>query len=48
MGQRKSNQLTRRRFLARGATALGAVALPSFIPASALGRGGAVAPANAS
>jgi len=38
--------LTRRRFLARAATAAGAVALPYYIPASALGRGGAIAPSE--
>jgi predicted dehydrogenase len=38
--------LTRRRFLARGAMAAGAVALPYYIPASALGRDGVVAPSN--
>lgn len=37
---------TRRRFLARGAMAAGAVAMPWVIPASALGRGGAVAPSE--
>lgn len=37
---------TRRRFLVRGATAAGAMALPVIIPASALGRGGAVAPSE--
>ncbi|HEY5913250.1 MAG TPA: Gfo/Idh/MocA family oxidoreductase [Verrucomicrobiae bacterium] len=36
--------LTRRRFLARGAMAASALGLPYFIPASALGRDGAVAP----
>ncbi|MEN6577645.1 MAG: gfo/Idh/MocA family oxidoreductase, partial [Phycisphaerales bacterium] len=38
--------LTRRRFLAQGAMAAGAVALPYHIPASALGLGGAVAPSE--
>src|SRR5947209_10738104 len=39
--------LSRRRFLRRAATALGAVAMaPEFIPASALGRGGAIAPSE--
>ncbi len=38
--------ITRRRFLTRGAVAAGAVALPCYIPASALGRGGAVAPSE--
>jgi len=38
--------LTRRRFLTRGAMAAGAVAMPCYIPASALGLGGAVAPSE--
>jgi predicted dehydrogenase len=38
--------LTRRRFLKRGALAASAVALPYYIPASALGRSGAVAPSE--
>ena len=38
--------LTRRRFLTRGAIAASAIALPRYIPASALGRGGAVAPSE--
>jgi predicted dehydrogenase len=38
--------LTRRRFLTRGALAAGAVVLPHYIPASALGRSGAVAPSE--
>lgn len=37
---------TRRQFLGRGALAAGAVALPSLIPASALGRNGAVPPSE--
>ncbi len=41
-----SATLTRRRFLTRGAMAASAVALPCFIPASALGRGGTVAPSE--
>ena len=41
-----SMNLTRRRFLTRGAMAAGAVALPYYIPASALGRDGAVAPSE--
>ncbi len=36
-------RITRRRFLARGAMVAGAVALPCYVPSSALGRGGAVA-----
>lgn len=38
--------LTRRRFLTRGAMAAGAVAMPCYIPASALGLGGAVVPSE--
>lgn len=38
--------LTRRQFLQRAAVAAGAVALPQLIPASALGRDGAVAPSE--
>jgi predicted dehydrogenase len=38
--------LTRRQFLARGAIGASAVTLPCFIPASALGRDGAVAPSE--
>ena len=41
-----ANKLTRRQFLTRSAMAAGAVVLPSFIPASALGRAGAVAPSE--
>ena len=42
----KTRKLTRRQFLARGATAAGAALLPSIIPLSALGRGGAVSPSE--
>jgi predicted dehydrogenase len=38
--------LTRRQFLTRGAMAASAVAVPYLIPASALGRGGTVAPSE--
>ncbi len=38
--------LNRRQFLKRAAAVSGAVAVPYFIPASALGRGGAVAPSE--
>ena len=38
--------LKRRQFLTQGAMAASAVALPYFIPASALGRDGTVAPSN--
>jgi len=41
-----TRKLTRRQFLARGATAAGVAALPSIIPLSALGRGGAVSPSE--
>ena len=46
MSHDKSMTLTRRRFLTRGAMAASAVALPYYIPASALGRDGAVAPSE--
>ncbi len=38
--------LTRRQFLTRGAVAVGAFAIPLYVPASALGRDGAVAPSE--
>ena len=38
--------LTRRQFLRGAALAAGAIAVPCFIPASALGRGGTVAPSE--
>jgi predicted dehydrogenase len=38
--------LTRRQFLKRGAMAVSAVALPYYVPASTLGRGGTVAPSE--
>jgi hypothetical protein len=46
MNSKQSMSHSRRRFLARGAMAAGAVALPAFIPARALGRDGAVAPSE--
>lgn len=46
MSHDHTTQLTRRQFLTRGAVAVGAVAAPWFVPASALGRGGAVAPSE--
>ncbi len=46
MSSDKRTPLTRRRFLTRGAMAASAVALPFYIPASALGRNGAVAPSE--
>jgi predicted dehydrogenase len=46
MSNHHSPTLTRRRFLARGALAASAVALPYYVPASALGRDGAVAPSE--
>jgi predicted dehydrogenase len=46
MSNANGTTLTRRRFLARGAMAASAVALPYYIPASALGRNGAVAPSE--
>jgi predicted dehydrogenase len=42
----RKTALTRRQFLSRGAVVAGAMALPDFIPASALGRDGAVAPSE--
>jgi len=41
-----STKLTRRRFLRRGVMAAGVAALPYYVPAPALGRGGAVAPSE--
>ncbi len=41
-----STKLTRRRFLARGLMTASAVALPYYVPASALGFGGTVAPSE--
>ena len=46
MNDSHDNKLTRRQFLTRGTMAASAVALPYYIPASALGRGGAVAPSE--
>jgi predicted dehydrogenase len=46
MSNEKMTRLTRRQFLKRGALAASGVALPYFVPASALGRGGAVAPSE--
>jgi hypothetical protein len=46
MNSDNSTTLTRRQFLTRGAVAASAVALPYYIPASALGRDGAVAPSE--
>ncbi|HEC02798.1 MAG TPA: Gfo/Idh/MocA family oxidoreductase [Phycisphaerales bacterium] len=46
MSKDNSMTLTRRRFLRRGAMAASALALPHYIPASALGRGGTVAPSD--
>jgi predicted dehydrogenase len=43
-GCRIASPLTRRRFLTRSLAAGGALALPRFLPATALGRDGAVAP----
>ncbi len=41
-----STSLTRRKFLTRSAAAASALAMPWLIPASALGRGGSVAPSE--
>lgn len=46
MSDDKRARLARREFLKRGAMAAGAVAVPWLIPASALGRGGTVAPSE--
>jgi predicted dehydrogenase len=46
MNNDTSPVLTRRQFLVRGALGAGAMALPCLVPASALGRGGAVAPSD--
>ena len=46
MSKNNRMTLTRRRFLTRGAMAAGAVAMPCYIPASALGLGGAVPPSE--
>ncbi len=46
MSHDRSPALTRRQFLARGAIGASALALPHLIPASALGRDGAVAPSE--
>jgi hypothetical protein len=46
MSSDNSTTLTRRQFLTRGAMAASVVALPYYIPASALGRNGAVAPSE--
>jgi len=46
MSADQNTVMTRRQFLTRGAMVAGAVAIPHFIPAAALGRGGAIAPSN--
>ena len=46
MSDDNNTTLTRRRFLTRGAMAASALALPYYIPASALGHDGAVAPSE--
>jgi hypothetical protein len=46
MSHEQSMTFTRRRFLLRGAMAGGALALPTLVPATALGRDGAVPPGN--
>ena len=46
MSNDNETALTRRQFLTRGVTGASALALPCLIPASALGRGGAVAPSE--
>jgi predicted dehydrogenase len=42
----QNSQVTRRQFFQRSAAAASALAVPYFIPATALGRGGAVAPSE--
>jgi predicted dehydrogenase len=46
MSNDKPKTVTRRQFLTRGAMAASVIVLPSLVPASALGRGGAVAPSE--
>lgn len=46
MSHHPSSSFTRRQFLTRGATVAGALAMPWLVPASALGRGGTVAPSE--
>jgi predicted dehydrogenase len=46
MSMEKSTTLTRRRFLTQGIMAASAVSLPYYVPASALGRSGTVAPSE--
>ena len=46
MSNDNSMTLTRRRFLTRGAMAASAVALPYYVPASAMGASGTVAPSE--
>lgn len=46
MSHGDKTKLTRRRFLARGAAAAGAIALPFYVPASSLGRDGSAAPSE--
>lgn len=46
MNEPPPSKLTRRRFLRRGVSAIGTVALPWIVPASALGRGGTIAPSE--
>jgi len=46
MNKHKRTTLTRRQFLTRGMVAASAIALPTYVPASVLGRGGVVAPSE--
>jgi predicted dehydrogenase len=46
MSKSANNRLSRRGFLAQGAMAAGAMALPTYVPASALGREGKAAPSE--
>jgi len=46
MSTDNNTALTRRKFLRRGLTAAGAMALPYYVPASAMGHGGTVSPSE--
>jgi predicted dehydrogenase len=46
MESQDHNTLSRRKFIGQAAAAVGAVSVPTIVPASALGRGGRPAPSN--
>ena len=46
MNTKKSTSMTRRGFMARGVIAASSLAMPYYVPASALGRGPVVAPSE--